>query len=410
MVLPNTAAVLPRVEEALATHEIFGAGQSIVDRTLTFYEFALDVLADRLPAAGSLRAALEDAGLERRYLVLGDPTIRAAIHAGLSATAEDISLTSQSIDGAFNAALGCLALEPNCGPLEQEAAMDCPLYLGAPPARPWVWCAERQRGVLLERFQALFKQEISTGTAQGTAILRTPDAQMYRALSAGAELLGTLLPKITPGLFLHVHTIAVVDVADIKYRDSESRADLFESASIDTIPGTIFLSPNSLRSAWHAAEALLHEAAHTRFFDLILTRLMLRPGYAPEHSPTIRAYWNPPVPWNPNDWPIDRALIAFHVYPHLALLFTAMHHYSESLFSLYAPAEGLDLTTAARTACARARYLGDQLRCSGSQHLGPDSHRLIDWLLDLVAELESCAAGEHQTPAPPSQRPAPVAS
>ena len=78
--LPLTHEHLLDIEQAVASDTPFGAWQDIVNRTLTFYERSLEILAPKLSGAADLLAAVQKASAERRYRVLGDPVVRTAIN------------------------------------------------------------------------------------------------------------------------------------------------------------------------------------------------------------------------------------------------------------------------------------------------------------------------------------------
>jgi hypothetical protein len=143
-----------------------------------------------------------------------------------------------------------------------------------------------------------------------------------------------------------------------------------------------------LRSPWLAAEALLHEAAHKKLSDIVLTRAIFRYGFSAADSPTIRAPWNSPLSWNSNDWSIDRALFAFHVYVHLALFFLVVEQRADELVPRYGSLGDMKPARSARACLDRARYLGAALQRSAGPELGPDGKLLVDWLLSILEALD----------------------
>ena len=85
------------------------------------------------------------------------------------------------------------------------------------------------------------------------------------------------------------------------------------SASSRHVPGLVLLRPGG---PLDVAEALIHEAAHQRLFDMAITRDLLRadadgqPGFPPS--------------WRRVVWPVEQTLAAFHAYACLAELSRAV--------------------------------------------------------------------------------------
>jgi HEXXH motif-containing protein len=229
------------------------------------------------------------------------------------------------------------------------------------------------------RFQRLFDEEIATAMSDRHVALVAPSEEQAEMLRRGERLLLQLLPTVSRNVLRFVHLVAV---ADVRERDdgAETHKYLSASASSNRVPGTVFLTPRALCTPLDAAEALLHEACHKLLHDLILTRPILRLGYSPKQSPTITAIWNPSFPWNPNRWPIDRALLAAHVYVHLALFFKTV---CETGAGMASPRD-LPGTSAPevwrRVTYDRARYLLRHLVASAGEELGQFGFELVDWL------------------------------
>ena len=120
-------------------------------------------------------------------------------------------------------------------------------------------------------------------------------------------------------------------------------------------PGLILLPEPRCPS--EVAEALVHEGAHQRFFDLALTRRVLGDGSPTRFTP----------PWAPAGrapWPFEQCVAAFHAYCCLA--------FAGALGGHPAPHTGSLLPVAAH----RASVLGEWLHGHGEQ-LGPDGQSLI---------------------------------
>jgi hypothetical protein len=382
----DSALDLQRLEQALAGDSPFAEWHEIVNRVLTFYHRGLELLAERIPSARECLTALGSANDERRFRVLGDPVIRDAINEALAWVKKSSSEYPAAAEAILKSAIPFLRNSSGVSPLE-GAVRQC-FRIGESPHHAWVWWDDRAEDILGNRFRSLFEREIAHSISSKPAVLRTPDERLQKALRMGSQLLHTLLPDLSRSVLAHVHVVAVVDVSDKRQWEREIRADLCQNVSTHAIPGTIFLSPSPLRSSWHAAEALLHEAAHKKLSDLVLTRSIFRPGFAAATARTIRAVWNSPLSWNPNEWSTDRALFAFHVYVHLALFFRVVEARAEELEGEYGPLRGMQPAIAARSALDRARYLGTELQRTAADDLGPDGQALISWLTGILQRLD----------------------
>jgi len=129
-------------------------------------------------------------------------------------------------------------------------------------------------------------------------------ASAFELLVAGVELLAGVAPTFVGDLLPHVALVAILD------------GDLVErlgSASAREFPGLVALPPP--RTPLEAAEALVHEGAHQKFFDLAMTSSVL----------SARAYRPMGVvpSWSPSDappWSVEQTFAAFHAYSCLASL------------------------------------------------------------------------------------------
>jgi hypothetical protein len=379
--------VLRQAELTLARDRPFGDSADILNRCLTFYLRSIRALQEHVAGAASFLHAFELAPSQRKVRVLSDPASRARVNEAIVSLRAGAPPTNivMGLSEALESTRDLLALGVEVDPLERHASK--PIRVGDGASYAWIWSADRSPDPLGSFFQDLFEVEIATSISSSRAALRDPDHDMSAAIANGSDLLRELLPDLSTGVLAHVQLIGIVDVADESARHGPTRIDLCQNVSTHAIPGTIFLSPSPLRSAWHAAEALLHEGLHKKLSDLVLTRSIFRRGFSAASSRTIRAVWNPPLSWNPNDWSIDRALFAFHVYVHLALFFaTALTR--ADLISRFGPPEGMNLARLARGAMERARYLGTGLREDSAAELGDDGYALLEWLSGVLAMVD----------------------
>jgi HEXXH motif-containing protein len=126
----------------------------------------------------------------------------------------------------------------------------------------------------------------------------------FAHLCGGVELLVELVPHLARDLIRHVVLLAVLR--------GHSAAAL-GSASAREFPGLVMIPEPA--SDLEVAEAIVHEGAHQKFFDLAVTReLLVVPRSRP---PMFQPTWATAAPL----WPVEQAVAAFHAYCCLAALF-----------------------------------------------------------------------------------------
>ena len=326
---------LQLIEHELAGHATFGDCCGILDRAITYYLRGLEAIASEQPVARQLYEALAEAPSDQLLDTLGDPVVRVTINDMLEAAKqEDHSLSGKSEKLLASVLEQVWARVP--GLPTMAGTSTCSRVSGAIPPIT-IWDNGTSSPALKQRFEALFADEIAASVSSRQAVLRSLDPTLTEPIDRGHALLVRLLPYLTPSLLGHVRLIGIVDTEDQTQWTARGRSDLCQNVSTHAIPSTIFLSPTPLRTPWHAAEALLHEAAHKKLSDMVLTRSIFRSGFDTENSPTIRAIWNRSLSWNSADWSIDRALFAFHVYVHLALFFARIAQVEDSFSNEFEP-------------------------------------------------------------------------
>jgi hypothetical protein len=174
----------------------------------------------------------------------------------------------------------------------------------------------------------------------------------YDRLRHGVELAAEVAPELVQDLLPHVTLIAVLD-------DTSGRVG---SASVREYPGLVMVP--SPASSLEASEALIHEGAHQRFFDLAITRAMF--GANQHAAPKFVSSWAAP---NAPHWPIEQTFAAFHAY-------CCLGAFAENLPTMRRVAAQSLLPVAAK----RAAEIGDWLLRHG-EFLGTDGHALIEGLL-----------------------------
>jgi hypothetical protein len=199
-------------------------------------------------------------------------------------------------------------------------------------------------------------------------------------LTRGALLLGKLLPLLSRSALRHTHLIAVFPSAAWKGAASLSQFWL---------GGTIFLGREFLQSPWWVAEHLLHESLHQKLYDFHHGHSLLEAEFSRENAPRVCSLWNIPGADNSNIWDTHRAVAAFHVYVHLALLSTIAEERATELETVYGSAHAKPGMIDSRRAMERAHFLGEKIKESCWQELGVAGKRVIEWLISVLNALDS---------------------
>ncbi len=166
----------------------------------------------------------------------------------------------------------------------------------APSAGTWLAAALRRVDAELGRHGEC---EINEHLVDERSPIFQPASHILRS---GVELAFSVSPDLMADLMPHVTLIAMV------HRD---RAGQLGSASAREYPGLVVL-PTPV-TALEAAEALVHEGAHQKFFDLAIVGSVFSENYA--RSPLFRPPW---APSTNRPWPFEQTVAAFHAYSCLA--------------------------------------------------------------------------------------------
>lgn len=169
------------------------------------------------------------------------------------------------------------------------------------PARLRVATGAGAGDLLAEALRVIHAQSFASGSpprplteaggASFAEILATVRAGLDKARGVSAPLVDDLLP--------HIGLLVVLD--------PDTSGGLI-SASSRFFPGLILIDRPSNPLA--VAEALIHEGAHQKFFDLAITHDFLAADLG--EDPVFRPSWSGAK------WPIDQVIAAFHAYACLA--------------------------------------------------------------------------------------------
>lgn len=357
--------------DALLAQHPFGNTEYITEQLHICYRRRLGKVAAHLPAAAELLDALDRCDSYGVYRTFGDTVVRCAIqhaHARLEMGVE-YGLPLARCEEVFRETARLMG-DKTFGPIG-SGLVD---RLGPEPHLGWVWRAEQAETVFTRAFGHIVREN------NYEEELYTPEPDELAVLAQGARLLNELLPLSSASPLSHTHLIAIfprVGLWATRMSSSEFR-----------VSGTIFLSRRLLANPWTAAEHLLHESLHQLLYDFRRGHTLLNPGFDRSDAPLIHSPWNRPDPANGNYWDVHRALAAFHVYVHLALLAQVAEQRAPELEESYGPLRMIG----SRTALARAQYLGEQLRTQCWGELGAAGQQFVDWFGSILEILD---------PAPP---------
>jgi len=377
----RSAAASPvDAQTTLAEHPRFGAASSLLDARDDLYMLVADLAAEAPFEVSEFGPELRKSSAATQRLVLGSPVIRSVLNAVLSERKYGAVHDRTEI-----ARLLTIATERmRAGELDRP--LESPLAQRLPGHSIWLW---REDGMdeFGRELGRLFQTDVVYGSESENLALRTATRRMTRVIRDAVLVLDRLVPYLARGLLPHVTLIAVVDQLHRNGDRIPPGSPSFESGSSDSVPGIIFLSPSALRSVWSTAEAIFHESCHQKLFDLASVSTIYRSGYSPASSERIKSIWNRSTAQNSNFWSIDRALIAFHVYVHLAALSKVGLWQASSAESAGSRPPEVDFDRGFRRTADRAHYLGHMLRESGQIELGPDGKALVEWLVQVLQEL-----------------------
>jgi hypothetical protein len=180
-------------------------------------------------------------------------------------------------------------------------------------------------------------------------------------LRAGVALARSVSPGLTDDLLAHIALVGVID---------PQCAGRLVSASPRAVPGLVLLK--SPRSSIEVAEALIHEGAHQKLFDLALTHDLLNANS--DRCPPFHP------PWTPEGrlWPLEQSLAACHAYVCLGRFGDDLKLGDE--LSIPPSTHPLGPESLLPVASERSEILARWLLEQGD-HLGTDAHKLLEGLI-----------------------------
>lgn len=228
------------------------------------------------------------------------------------------------------------------------------------PFRAW---ADHPLGrAIIDRFGA----SMGTGGHDTQYVAVDATEAMVRDVRDATGLLERAMPSIAPAVFEHVEGLCLFE-------------GNLDSGFSGATPLLIFANVNSLSYTLDAADLILHESLHQKMRDIDTSFDTLSDDYVDNAGHMV------PVPWGGGGdgrvFSVDRAMSAYHVYTHLALLHIA---------AISDPQSGPEAALVERLLVrwGRADHFGTALLDSSAQRdLGVDGRKMVDWLRVAVDEL-----------------------
>jgi hypothetical protein len=369
---------LRALEEILVEHRAFGDSDYIYEQVEICYQRRLGKLSVCVPVAGAVQDALCQADTYGRRRIFGDAVVRFAVNSALRQCETGIpsGLPLDECEEVLRATLQYLEECKSGVPLEFGAKVN---HLGSGPYHGGVWSGDAD-DLFGRVFRSAVKQRFEQKCEPG-AELSKPTADQLAMLTNGLLLLNELVPSLSRTALSHVSLIALFPAVPWKRAASMSEIGL---------SGAIFLCGDLLQNPWWVAEHFLHEALHQKLYDFRHGHSLLAPNSAREDAPRVCSLWNVPGADKSNYWDTHRALAAFHVYVHLALLSAIAEERAPELEKVYGSLRHSKSgrMTNSRKAMERAHYLAEKIQESCYEELGAAGKRLLEWLISVLDALD----------------------
>jgi hypothetical protein len=237
-----------------------------------------------------------------------------------------------------------------------------------------VWLPDEEHnpaGVYLrQRFARTIGEDLRAEGYGDKVELTSPDMTQTQVIAEAIDLLGARAPDLTESLFNHVQLVGILSTS------GAPGSDRLFSASNSALPGAVFLGGPALTNRLAAAEALMHEAAHQRLYELAWTLSIYADDYDESESPRVVPPWYAAESGGGLAWPADRVLAALHVYAHLALLWRQLLSDAGNLADAEVPIVRARMFRAITKGRVLLDFAGGQMRPS----YGPDGWELVSKL------------------------------
>ncbi|GAA1369313.1 aKG-HExxH-type peptide beta-hydroxylase [Streptomyces beijiangensis] len=372
---------LVSVERELAAHPEFSDAVPITLKATEFYRFAVDLLCERSATVEKLAAALRDPQGEIPAAVVEDPLVRVTLDEAVSRLEQGFLDESAWTEVVTMLRLVADVLERRgtaVPPTGAEVSEGRTVRI-TPGREAWLYAMKDRNSAspLGQTFLNTFERDFLRGVP---GQLLEPTAQTQHQLDEGFAALSALLPELGPSVAAHYIGVGVVDV--------RTEGETFLAGNVGRIPGVVFFSGNRISRPWRLAETALHEGLHLKLFDIQRSSsIFTEPETLPD-GPKIKVPW---LKWAsmvaPNEWALDRALGAYHVYAHLVLFHEALKtRLTPELLQRFGAPETDDVPSLHRFGAERAHFLGEEILNRGATALTDHGREFVTWLLHAVKE------------------------
>ncbi|WP_433290274.1 aKG-HExxH-type peptide beta-hydroxylase [Pseudonocardia sp. CA-142604] len=311
------------VAELQRAHALFGAPDEVIAQRRALYAALLELFSDDMP-------------LERVDDMLDSPAVRGHLGAVLAGDTHFVASRCCSIDE---------LVDESC----KREIEGCVVRLASSvSAREGLADAVLRISDELQQYGADAPRATLVTTAD-----RPDMGALFGLLVKGIELAVHLVPALALDLLPHVSLFAIL---------ARDASDRLGSASAREFPGLVLIPEP--RSPLEVAEALIHEGAHQKFFDLATTRALF--GEPSDQPPQFSPSW---APAGAPSWPIEQTFAAWHAYCCLSVVRDSLGTLSVHEDSLLPRAE------------QRRVEIGEWLLAHGDA-LGRDGHAFLGAMLD----------------------------
>jgi hypothetical protein len=358
------------MDAVLAEHP-FGDSKYITKEMHLACQRRLGKISRGLPVAGRLLEEISRADEYARYRIFGDTVVRCAIqhsHKQIESGLE-YGLPLGECEEIFDRTIDLLKSGENA-----PIGINLGDTFSSTPDCGWIWREDQPHDIFSQSLKTLVMENFGEPLCT-----LTPDE--LTAFSKGITLLTELLPRLSSSALSHVHL--VVFFAALANQTPSSSSEY-------RLSGSIYLSRRLLGSPWWVAEHVFHEALHQQLYDFRAGHSLLGTDAQRDDAPRICSLWNAPDSSRGNYWDIHRAVAAFHVYVHLALMATVVERLPKAEKDRLEAEYGQNRMVGARTACGRAQYLLEQIKLPVFwEELGPAGKRLVDWFADVLQAIDA---------------------
>lgn len=206
-------------------------------------------------------------------------------------------------------------------------------------------------------------QKLLDDNPQAAAVISDPSEVFERRIREAAAVMDEEIPD------LWASTLPFV------CRMFEANDPNLAGATWDDVAGVVVLGSVQCSDTQSTIEALLHEAAHSKSY-----RLFRR--FQHMHDPHDEEFID--IPWwrtesSSRVWDVDRALVACHVYTHIAAFYESCLANSPDRFP--------DAWSRLQRTAFRAQYLGNLLLQLDGQLMDTDRQSFVRWVVAAIPEI-----------------------